>query len=79
MSMVIAALFGPVSSASPNGQGPLFSWLLILVGGYVAVTAWRHYLKRRESEKVPMLNLLGVSAVCGVLVVVGLWSLVHSS
>ena len=79
MSMVIAALFGPVSSASPNGQGPIFSWLLILVGGYVALTAWRNYLKRRKSQEIPISNLLGVSAVCGVLVAVGVWSLVHSS
>jgi hypothetical protein len=32
------ALLGPVSSASPNGQGPFFSWFLIIVGGFVVVS-----------------------------------------
>jgi hypothetical protein len=71
-------LLGPVSSASPNGQGPLFSWFLILVGGYVAVSAWRHYLKRRHDTEVPFLNLLGISGVSLILIAAGIWELFRS-
>jgi len=71
-------LLGPVSSASPNGQGLLFSWFLILVGGYVAVSAWRYYLKRQRRSDVPFLNVVGISVVCLVLIVAGIWELFHS-
>jgi hypothetical protein len=75
MSLPLIALLGPLSSASPNGQGPLFSWFLILVGGSVVFTAWRHYLKRRREVEIPLLNLLGISGISVVLIVAGIWSL----
>jgi len=68
-------LLGPVSSATPNGQGPLFSWFLILVGIYVAGSSWRFYLKRRNDTDVPIGNLVGVSAVSLALVAAGVWEL----
>jgi predicted lysophospholipase L1 biosynthesis ABC-type transport system permease subunit len=78
MPLQMLALFGPVSSASPNGQGPLFSWFLILVGGFVVITAWRHYLKRRREVQISFLNILGISGISVVLIVVGIWSLFRS-
>ena len=70
-------LLGPISSASRNGQGPLFSWFLILVGGFVAVGAWRRYLGRRSGIEVPMANLLGVSGICLILILAGVWELLR--
>jgi hypothetical protein len=69
--------FGPVSSATPNGQGFLFSWFLIIAGGYIGISAWRYYLKRRDAN-VPILNLFGISGVSLVLIVAGIWELLRS-
>ena len=78
MLLPVLALLGPVSSATPNGQGPLFSWFLILVGGFVVITAWRQYLKRRRELEVPLLNLLGISGISMVLIIAGIWGLFRS-
>lgn len=75
MPSPILALLGPVSSASPNGQGPVFSWFLIMVGGIIVVTSWRNYLKRRREMEIPLLNLLGISGVSMVLIAAGIWGL----
>lgn len=75
---MMLTFFGPISSATPNGQRPIFSFFLILVGGYVAITAWRYYLKRRRSTEVPFANLLGISAISLVLIVAGIWEIFRS-
>ena len=74
---MMLVLLGPVSSASPNGQGPLFSWFSILAGGYVAVSVWHHYLKRRHDAQIPVLNLVGISVVCLILIAVGIKGLLR--
>jgi hypothetical protein len=74
---MILMLLGPVSSASPNGQGPFFSWLILLVAGYVLVSTWTNYVKRRRETKIPILNLIGVTAIATLAIVEGILGLLH--
>jgi hypothetical protein len=70
-------LFGPVSSATPNGGGPIGSWFGIVVGGWVLITGWQKYLKRAPDVNVPIHNLIGLTVICGIIIGVGVWSLFH--
>jgi hypothetical protein len=65
-------LFGPLSSASEKGQGPLFSWFFILVGGWVLFGAWTSYLKKRNEAKVPLFSLILVTGIALLFVVLGI-------
>ena len=72
-----ATLLGPVSSASPGGGGPFFTWIAIGVAAIVLVTAWIKYLNRDPETKVPLQNLLWVSGVCSVIIIVSVLELLH--
>lgn len=65
-------LLGPLSSASPNGPGPFFSWLFILVGGWGLIRSWLFYFKKRTEVSIPMFNLIGVSAIAVFFIVLGI-------
>jgi TRAP-type uncharacterized transport system fused permease subunit len=69
-------LLGPLSSASPKGQGPFFSWLFVIVGAWVLIKTWMDYKKRQPDSPIPLSKFLGVGAIALVFVVVGVWGLV---
>jgi len=73
----LAILLGPVSSASPGGGGPFFTWIAIGVAGVVLVTAWIKYLNRDPETKVPLQNLLWVMGVCSAIIIVSVFELLH--
>ena len=70
-------LLGPLSSASPNGQGLVFSWFSIVVGGWVLLGSWISYLRRRKEIKTPLLNLLWISGIGGLFIVLGVRDLLR--
>ncbi len=72
--MILTSL-GPLSFASLNGQGPLWSMFFILVAVYVGVSAWREYLKHRHEIKVPLPYLIFFILSCLVMVLIGIWDL----
>ena len=69
-------LLGPISSAGPKGQGPLFSWLFVIVGAWVLIKTWMDYKKRRADSQLPLSKLVGVGAIALGFLVVGLWGLI---
>jgi hypothetical protein len=69
---IALVLFGPVSSASEKGQGPLFSWLFVLVGDWGLIGAWTSYLKKCNKVKVPLFNLIWVTGIGLLFVVLGI-------
>lgn len=69
-------LLGPLSSASPKGQGPFFSWLFVIVGAWVLIKTWMDYKRRRADSQIPLSKFLGVSAIALGFLVVGVWGLV---
>jgi hypothetical protein len=74
---VLAMLLGPVSSATPGGGDPWFTWIAIGVAGVVLVTAWIKYLSRDPETKVPLQNLLWVSGICSAIIIVSVIELLH--
>jgi hypothetical protein len=70
----MALLLGPVSNV---GRGPIMAWLGILVPGLVAVTAWTRYLRRQDGEAVPVQSLVWVTAVCAIMVALGIYDLLR--
>lgn len=70
-------LLGPVSGGSPDGPGPLFSALFVLLGVWALVATWRYYLKERLKSEVPLLNLLWVSGIAVFFLITGVWGLIH--
>jgi hypothetical protein len=75
--MMMLMLLGPVSSASQKGQGPLFSCLFILVGGYTLVRTWTNYLKHRRNVEIPVFSLLWVSGLSVFFIVAGVLGLLR--
>lgn len=73
---MISMMLGPLSSASPNGQGPFFSWVFVLVGGWILVKTWMDYTRRRNEVQIPRSKVLGVSALALGFVVIGVWGLI---
>jgi hypothetical protein len=75
LSPMILTMLGPISSASPNGQAPLWSLFLILVAGYVGVSAWRYYLKRRRDTQISLAHLVFITVGCLNMILIGAWGL----
>jgi len=67
--------FGPVSNAARGGK--VDPWFAIAVGGAVLVTAWTKYLKRELKQDTHLGILLGISAICSIFIVTGVWELLH--
>ncbi len=72
---MILMLLGPVSSASPNPPGLLWSLILIFGGGYVGVRAWRYYLKRRHDIKISLSDVVFITVICLSMISIGAWGL----
>jgi hypothetical protein len=68
-------LQGPVSNAAHGGS--ISPWFSIGVGAFVLVGLWIRYLRARKQTKVPLGTLLGISAICAVFIVVGVWELLR--
>jgi hypothetical protein len=68
---------GPVSSGSPGGGDPWFTWIAIAVAGVVMATAWIKYLNRDPETKVPLQNLLWLTGICSVIIVVSVLELLR--
>ena len=56
-------LLGPLSSGSPGGLGPFFSYLFIVMGCYVLARTWIVYSKHRRDKAIPVLNPVGITVV----------------
>jgi len=69
------SLLGPLSSASPKGQGPFFSWLFILVGTWGVVSTIVDYRRRRQANA--RAAALWVIALCLGFAIVGICGLVR--
>ena len=76
MTFTMAALLGPISSATPNGAGPFFSVLLLVVG----ICALMRTIAELRSERlaaVSVVNVIGISAIATLFLAVGIWGLLH--
>jgi hypothetical protein len=66
-------LQGPVSSATRGGTlGP---WFSIAIGSFVLLTLWIRYAKSEEKAEIPRGNLVGITVICLVFIVFGVWEL----
>jgi hypothetical protein len=68
-------IFGPVANAAHGGK--INPWFSILIGVFVLIGVWPKYLRRELRKDNHIGVLLGISAICGVFVVTGLWELFH--
>jgi hypothetical protein len=75
ISTVMFILLGPLSSASPNGQGLFFSVLFILIGAWGLIRTWTDYRKRRAESSVPLFNVIAVTGLATLFIVAGIWGL----
>jgi hypothetical protein len=66
-------LQGPVSHAAHGGS--INPWFSIGVGSVVLTTLWVRYFKNRKETKVSLGILLGITAICLVFIVTGVWEL----
>jgi hypothetical protein len=66
-------LQGPVSNAAHGGS--INPWFSIGVGIVVLTTLWVRYFKNRKETKVSFGILLGITAICLVFIVTGVWEL----
>jgi uncharacterized membrane protein HdeD (DUF308 family) len=72
---VTLIILGPLSSASPNGAGTLFSVLFILVGAWGLIRTWSEYRKRRADSAVPLSNVVAITALAVLFMAAGFWGL----
>jgi hypothetical protein len=68
-------LQGPVSSATRGGT--LSPWFSIAIGSLVLVTLWIRYAKSEKKAEVPRGNLVGITVVCLVFIIFGVWELLR--
>jgi hypothetical protein len=68
-------LQGPVSNAAHGGS--INPWFSIGVGSVVLTTLWVRYFKNRKETKVSLGILLGITAICLVFIVTGVWELLR--
>ena len=73
----VIALLGPVSLASPNGGGPSWNTIGILIPGWLLVTAWRKYLKREPALRGPMADLIWGTVIAALIIAVSIWEFAH--
>ncbi len=70
-------LLGPLSSGSPGGPGPFFSYLFVLMGCYVLIKTWLFYLKYRSVHAIQMYQLVGISIISLFFIVAGVWGILR--
>ena len=71
------ALLGPLSSASPNGPGPVISCSFVLLGCYMLARTWIVYVKHRRGTRIPVLNPVGISIVSLFFIGIGIWGILR--
>jgi hypothetical protein len=50
----------------------------MLVGGYFLLASWVWYFRKKHTEpKAKLSSLLGISAICGVMLGIVIWQLLH--
>jgi len=73
-----AVLLGPLSSASPDGVGPVFASLFIVLAIAVAIHVWRFYLSQAKEQRRNLLrNVLWISAIAMAFLFVGIRDLLR--
>jgi hypothetical protein len=70
-------LWGPISSATPNGGGSFLSWFEIIIASLVLITSWKKYVNRDSTTNAANYNVAGVSVVCAIMIGIGVWGLLH--
>jgi hypothetical protein len=73
LSPMMIMLQGPVSNAARGGS--INPWFSIGVGVFVLVTLWIKYLRTQKETKAPLGILFGITAICLVFIVTGVWEL----
>ncbi len=73
----LLALLGPVSSASPNGGGPVWNTIGLLVPGWVVLTVWWKYLRRDPKVHVPIGNLIWITVIGLIMIGFSIWGFAH--
>jgi hypothetical protein len=68
-------ILGPAYNA--NHGGHVNGWYLILVGGAVLLMTWRKYFKGELRRGTHIGILVGISAVCALFIITGVWELLH--
>jgi hypothetical protein len=66
-------LQGPVSNAAHGGS--ISPWFSIGVGTLVLASLWIRYCKTTKESKIPLGTLLGITAICLLFIVTGVWEL----
>lgn len=69
-------ILGPVYDAAHGGSGN--PWFPIGIASVVLVVAWIEFFRRRTKTKGPIIALLGISAICAVLIVSGILQLLKT-
>ena len=76
MGAVLMIVLGPVSNATHGEK--VSSCFAMLVGGYFLVASWVWYFRKKHTEpKAKLGSLLGISAICGVMLGIVIWQLLH--
>jgi len=70
-------MLGPVSSASPNGGGPFWNTLVLLVSLFVLGGAWRAYLRRGRDVHIPRFNIIWITAVGLIMIAFSIYGFLH--
>jgi hypothetical protein len=70
-------MWGPVSSASPNGGGPFWNTVTLLVAGWALVGVWRRYLNRGPNVHVPKFTLMWITAICAIMIAFSIYGFAH--
>jgi hypothetical protein len=68
-------ILGPVYNATHGVRGN--PWFSMLIGVVVLVTAWTNYLRGDLVQRRHFGVLLGISAICGFFIALGIWELLH--
>ena len=66
-------LWGPISSATPNGGGSFFELVRNHYRELVLITSWKKYVNRDSTTNAANYNLAGVSIVCAIMIGIGVW------
>jgi hypothetical protein len=71
-------MFGPVSSATPDGGGPIWNGLVTLIALGVLGRLWTRFLSHNhKGPKTTLLTVLGLTAVTITLIGFGIYGLLH--
>jgi hypothetical protein len=70
-------LLGPVANASRGGTAN--PWFSIGVGTVVLVSAWVSYLRRDDRSTSHVAILVGITCICLVFIISGVWDLFHAA